>query len=1030
MKTIYPIFTCQSLQKASTRWALFGFSLLLCVLVLSGAFVVVGPLKAHATGPNAYTISGTAFDDYKQNGVQNSQDPGINGITVKAYNSANTVVASDITKTVGSALGQYTLAIPSGVGPTRVQFTNFGPSSTNPALSGFQPSIHVGGTSVAFVNGANSTNTVNFGLERPSEYCQSNPELATSCYVRGDQTRTTDDVVVRFPYNSSGNGAMPMGLATAPEVGTTWGLAYRRSSDTLFMASYFKRHSGFKPNGSTGAIYSVSGADSMNAVVSSTPFVDLNALFGSNTAGADMHDPTNNYFTDGSAYANVGKISLGGLAMSEDDSTLYAVNLYDKQLYRLPLGAAPNAPAAPSAANITRIAIPVPSSCPTSDFRPFAVSVYRGQVYVGAVCSAESTITQSQPAGDVTKLQAYVFSYTDSNGFVTTPVMQFPLNYTRLCANDANSTSACLNTNPADWTPWKPTFSASASYTTHPQPMLSSIAFDNGNMILGIRDRFGDQMGVNAPAPTGGSNLYNGITAGDTLRACLQTPGDITSGWTLESNASCGGVQTNGHDTGLGPGLGAHHATTGNGEYYYQQPFLPYHDYTSLGGVLQIPGLPGVMTTAMDPTTNIDSGGTRTFDNTTGAQTNNFQIYVLGNNPNSFSKSNGLGSLTAFCHSAPIEIGDRVWLDSRGNGLQDADDTPIANVTVHLYAADGTTLLSTTTTDARGYYYFSISPYTSYVIKLDKPSDYTTGPLSGDQLTSAFQDTNGGTIDSKGLLPQPTSSIGAGNYPQAIVAAHNPGENDYNFDFGFTFPPDLSIVKTHTGGNSFQVGQSVTYHLQVSNSSDAGPVVASNAITVTDPIPAGLQQLTASGTNWNITLSSTTSPVTMTATYTGAYPVNLGTALPTINITGILASAAVGNLTNTATVSTPNDSGPLNNSSSNSIVVNVVPTPTPGITPTPTVGVTPTPTPGITPTPTIGVTPTPGTTPTPGITPTPGTTPTPKPTATKTPGTGGGGNPTPVATPKPKPTSTPIPSGGGGSNPPSLPGLPPTGDWS
>ncbi len=1009
MRTTHPVFTHPFFQKTSTRWLLSGICLLLFISILAGIFVFPNLVKTHAANPSAYTITGTVFDDYNQNGTQDSREPGINSIIVTAYNGANTVVATDTTKTVGAVLGQYTLPIASGVGPTRVQFTNFGATSTLLALSGFESSTHVGGTSVAFVDGTQSSNTVNFGLEHPAEYCQNNPELATSCYVRGDQTRTTDDVVVHFPYTSSGSGMMPMALAKAPDVGSTWGLTYRRSTDTLFLASYFKRHSAFKPGGSTGAIYSIGDADSMMPMVGSSAFVDLNTLFSANTAGANTHDPTSNYNTDGTAYDDVGKVSLGGLAISEDESTLYVVNLFDKQLYRLPIGTAPNAPTAPLASNVTRTAIPVPSDCSSSDFRPFAVTVYRGQVYVGAVCSAESTITGGLPNGDATKLPAYIFSYTDSNGFVTNPVLEFPLNYTRRCANNANNGSSCRSTNPAAWSPWESTFSSSTgSYTTHPQPMLTSIAFDNGNMILGLRDRFGDQTGVNAPSPSG-SGSYNGITAGDTLRACLQTAGDITSGWTLESNATCGGIQTNGKDTGMGPGAAVYNATTGNGLYYYQGRFLPYHDYVSLGGVLQIPGFPGVITTTFDPTTHVDSGGVRTFDNTAGTMTNSFEVYNQGT-PNTFSKANGLGSLVAFCHSASISIGNRVWLDTNGNGIQDPNEPPLPNVTVHLYAIGGTTPLQTTTTDTNGNYYFSVSPYTSYVIKLDNAADYgSSGPLAGYQLTSAYQDTATGAADSKGVLPQTSNSISTGNYPQATTQAHNPGENDYTVDFGFNPPPDLALVKTNTGGNTFEVGHTVTYRLQVSNASTTGPVVSSQDITVTDPMPVGLQQVSATGTGWSFSINTATSPITVTATYTGAYPVTPQAVLPTFTITGTLTSAAMGNLTNTATVSTPNDSVTSNNSGADSIMVNAAPTPTPIITPTPTRGITPTPgitptlTPGLTPTPTFGVTPTPtpGTTPTPGITPTPGVT--------------------------PKAVSTPVPTGGTG--PTGDPGLPPTGNW-
>ncbi|HSN73505.1 MAG TPA: SdrD B-like domain-containing protein, partial [Anaerolineae bacterium] len=51
-------------------------------------------------------------------------------------------------------------------------------------------------------------------------------------------------------------------------------------------------------------------------------------------------------------------------------------------------------------------------------------------------------------------------------------------------------------------------------------------------------------------------------------------------------------------------------------------------------------------------------------------------------------------------------IGDTIWRDWNGDGVQDAGEEGIAGVTVKLYAADGTTLLYTTTTDANGNYFF------------------------------------------------------------------------------------------------------------------------------------------------------------------------------------------------------------------------------------------------------------------------------------------------------------------------------------
>lgn len=780
---------------------LLATQVILPLLIVLSLFPAITP-KVHASHVSAaaYAVSGTVFDDYNQNGTQDTTssivEPGINGVVVTAYNVAGTAIISATTSTVSNVLGQYTLAIPAGTGPVRVQFSNFGPTSSIADLTGLQQSNHAEGTSVQFVDGTQTTNTINLGLERPSEYCQNQPTLATNCYVVGDQTTANEHVLVTFPWTASGTTPSPTALANSTDVGSTWGLAYRRSSDSLFASAYLKRHAGFKPGGSTGAIYLISGA---NSATPGTPslFVDLNVAVGAGTAGANPHD-TSDYTLDAAPYDLIGKVSLGGMALSDDETTLYVMNLNDKKLYAIAVG---TPPAAPVAGTITSTAVPTPSDCTSSDFRPFAVTSYHNLIYVGAVCSAESTVTGSLPLGDPTKLQAYVFVYTPGSGFTSTPIFQFPLNYTRHCANDAQysdcnaSGSANLNVgNPSDWNPWHPGYigyrdlghnSSQGSYV-YPQPMFTGIAFDNGNLLLGLRDRYGDQTARGLLTPDGSKSI-TGDTAGDTLKACLNTPGDFSSGWTLESNATCGSIQTAGaNNTRLGPG---------GGEYYYQNYYSPYHDNTTLGSVLQVPGSPSVATPTFDPVTTVNTGGIHWSSNTTGAKTNSYQVYNVSST--NFSKANGLGDLVAFCQSAPIEIGNRVWNDSNNNGIQEAGEAGISGVTVHLYAADGTTLLQTTTTDSTGAYYFTISAYTSYVVRIDNAADYASGGvLQAFYLTSANQDSSTHLIDSKATLAIPANPIGTGNYPSISIGSHMPGQNDDSFDVGLIQPPDLSITKT------------------------------------------------------------------------------------------------------------------------------------------------------------------------------------------------------------------------------------------
>lgn len=76
-----------------------------------------------------------------------------------------------------------------------------------------------------------------------------------------------------------------------------------------------------------------------------------------------------------------------------------------------------------------------------------------------------------------------------------------------------------------------------------------------------------------------------------------------------------------------------------------------------------------------------------------------------------FGKANALGDIELLTNPAPIEIGNRVWLDVDHNGIQDAGENGIEGVSVELRS--GTTVLASVTTAADGTYYFSSASGTS-----------------------------------------------------------------------------------------------------------------------------------------------------------------------------------------------------------------------------------------------------------------------------------------------------------------------------
>lgn len=753
-----------------------------------------GPQVACAANDN---VGGFVYQDYNANGVRDRSTPddrGLGGVGATAYSPSGAAIATTLTEADGS----YVLAVPNGT-DVRIEFTDFPPGF----LSG--PFGRDSATTVTFVKSPNCA--VSLGLNVPSAYCQDNPDIAVNCYIFGDQFAVVSPTLVTFPYSAGGNSLPEIDNppihpveAASNQIGTTWGLAYQQASDSLFAAAFMKRHSGFGLGG-PGAIYRI---DRASGAVST--FVTLNA-------GPDPHPPNDTSCPNGSlcfaidqfSWDPVGKRALGDIDMGDDDRTLWAINLFDRQLYEIPIGIPPTPPAASSIISFPFAStggdltdLPGLQACPNPDvdIRPFGLGVHNGRVYVGMVCTAESTVPPgfsggvipigSSP-GDPSRMRAYVYAFDPANDTFT-PALNFPLNYARRCAV-RRSSGACSS---ALWHPWVPVFTLVESVFRneymYPQPWLTDIEFDGEDMILGFRDRFGDQVGflqrsTNRPDRT----LYTGDAAGDVLRACSNGAG----GWVLEDNGLCGGV-----GPGLSPGGGTGPGTPG-GEFYYQE-YSTLHDELSMAGLAQIPGYPDVLETMYDPIISGQEafdGGVLWSNNNDGSRTKTHRIFDTDDlDPLTFGKAGGLGDLEAMCLAAPLEIGNRVWRDkseTTRNGIQDATiivsateaEIPIPNVTVHLYLSD--TLIATDITDAAGEYIFNASnvpggirPFTTYVVRMDNPVDYAlNGSLFGLTLTLSNQGSND-AIDNDGLLAPD-------GYPQIVAATRGPGDNDHTFDFGF-----------------------------------------------------------------------------------------------------------------------------------------------------------------------------------------------------------------------------------------------------
>ncbi len=79
-------------------------------------------------------------------------------------------------------------------------------------------------------------------------------------------------------------------------------------------------------------------------------------------------------------------------------------------------------------------------------------------------------------------------------------------------------------------------------------------------------------------------------------------------------------------------------------------------------------------------------------------------------------------------------IGDAVWLDSNGNGIQDAVENGIANVTVQLWDCEGN-FIRDTATDSEGFYQFTGLETGCYVVVIPAANFLAGGALHGLEQT-------------------------------------------------------------------------------------------------------------------------------------------------------------------------------------------------------------------------------------------------------------------------------------------------------
>lgn len=661
--------------------AFFAFQNQIAKIGQKAVFIFI-LLNLYIAASSVAQVSGTVFRDFNGNGTKDTYEPGAAGVTVKAYNAAGTQLGATATS---SSTGAW--SITTGTSATvRVEFklptTNSNPVGPLAGQDYSAPGGSVYGSSIQFVAG-NATG-VNYALMDPYDYWDAAEDhrYVMSCFVNGltsgSGSGANDAAVVSTPASSSGlnnaysndlgaqgTGPNPRMDAIISQVGAVWGAAYYKAQKHFYFATFLKRHCGMADG--PGYIYNF---DYSSGTPTSTGKFNLQGATPTNggstidlgtvtrTGGSDYTLPTNKTTPniDLDAFGKVGAISFGDIDMQPGTGYLWAVNLYQKALIRVDVSGNPTS--LPS--DVQQYLLSSLPGYPTSTtgvLRPWALAFNAGKGYLGVI--ADASISKADA-----DLKAYVLQFDPNNitaGFTT--ILNFDPNIKRSGLQSYEKFHYWLNTYAEP--PVEIVGGTGSQKRAHTQPVLSDIDFDeNGNMMLSFFDRFGHQMGYFNYKPLSGSNFIIRVFGyGEILKACANG-----TGWTIEGTGTC-------HT-----GAEFFTDTAGDGEVEGSE-----------GGSAILKGKNQLMEISIDPHPDGSTGqtywstqGVNTYSLTSGLITNWYSVYHDAT-ATLYGKANGLGDMEFIVDEAPIEIGNRVWNDTDKDGVQDADEAGIGNVTLELY---------------------------------------------------------------------------------------------------------------------------------------------------------------------------------------------------------------------------------------------------------------------------------------------------------------------------------------------------------
>ncbi|HFU74945.1 MAG TPA: hypothetical protein ENK66_01735, partial [Arcobacter sp.] len=686
------------------------------------------------------------FDNNVSNsyGVKDANEFGVKGVTVTAF--FNNPIETKTTQTDSN--GTWDLNV---TRDARIEFSNW------PNYLQISPNSKINNSSLQFVkNGDN----ISFALYNPENYSNTlNKKLIISLQSNGRRLNNQNSALKLVPPSETfqDNTVLDIiDLAKAEEVGSIWGIAYDVSNKTIYTSALLRRHVELGPEG-LGAIYQININDINNPIINH--FVTIHDV-GNNLIPFDRNLSTNAIPSHDPIFEKVARIGLGDIDIDEANQLLYTVNINNNTLIKIDINN-------PSNQNNYSIGDPF-NGC--NDVKSWGLTVHQQNVYVGSICTNDL-----DKGAAISKLVGSNF----------TTIHKIPLTMDGEQGNYVNGIDK-------RWHVWEDNyiniFDGVGTRIDYAQPILSDMTFkENGDIMVGFLDRTALQSGQENYSPnTLDLNNYTTDSAGDFFYICKNN-----NQYFNEGTPECP------YKSDLYRGIDTEYFI---GDEFYYDNIRAVHEEISLGGIAYQAGsnkLIGTVHNAIDRNRqNVQaSSGIIWLNTETGEKTGSKRAV---NQANYMGKSGGVGDIEILKSSAPIEIGDRVWIDNNKNGLQDSNEPPISNVEIKLF--ENQTELATAYTNNDGTYIFSNDPFNTNtdshkynVTNLTANKNYTlmipnvAGSSKQNALNSLTLTVANSNLSTASNVNDSDAKISGNNAIIEINASEIPfsGANNHTFDFGF-----------------------------------------------------------------------------------------------------------------------------------------------------------------------------------------------------------------------------------------------------